>query len=83
MRPIAGEHPAPRIEPTVRHVVGERVSWQRIQRVLDDPAVLSMVFQPIVDLVTDEVASATIVRRPAATSGFANAAASLRSTQDC
>jgi hypothetical protein len=51
--------------------------------VLDDPAVLSMVFQPIVDLVTDEVASATIVRRPAATSGFANAAASLRSTQDC
>ena len=58
-------------------------SRQRIQRVLDDPAVLSMVFQPIVDLVTDEVASATIVRRPAATSGFANAAASLRSTQDC
>jgi EAL domain-containing protein (putative c-di-GMP-specific phosphodiesterase class I) len=38
-------------------------SRQRIQRVLDDPAVLSMVFQPIVDLVTDEVAAVEALAR--------------------
>ena len=36
---------------------------QRIQRVLDDPTVLSMVFQPIVDLVTDEVAAVEALAR--------------------
>ena len=38
-------------------------SSQRIQQVLDDPAVLSMVFQPIVDLVTDEVAAVEALAR--------------------
>jgi EAL domain-containing protein (putative c-di-GMP-specific phosphodiesterase class I) len=38
-------------------------SCQRIQRVLDDPAVLAMVFQPIVDLVTDEVAAVEALAR--------------------
>jgi EAL domain-containing protein (putative c-di-GMP-specific phosphodiesterase class I) len=36
---------------------------QRIQRVLDHPTVLSMVFQPIVDLVTDEVAAVEALAR--------------------
>jgi EAL domain-containing protein (putative c-di-GMP-specific phosphodiesterase class I) len=36
---------------------------QRIQGVLDDPTVLSMVFQPIVDLVTDEVAAVEALAR--------------------
>jgi len=44
---------------TVTHID----SRQRIQRVLDDPAVLSMVFQPIVDLVTDEVAAVEALAR--------------------
>jgi EAL domain-containing protein (putative c-di-GMP-specific phosphodiesterase class I) len=38
-------------------------SRQTIQRVLDDPTVLSMVFQPIVDLVTDEVAAVEALAR--------------------
>jgi EAL domain-containing protein (putative c-di-GMP-specific phosphodiesterase class I) len=38
-------------------------SRQRIQRVLDHPTVLSMVFQPIVDLVTDEVAAVEALAR--------------------
>ena len=38
-------------------------SGQRIQAVLDDPEALSMVFQPIVDLVTDEVIAVEALAR--------------------
>lgn len=40
---------------------------QRIQQVLDAPQALSMVFQPIVDLVTDEVAAVEALARFAVT----------------
>jgi EAL domain-containing protein (putative c-di-GMP-specific phosphodiesterase class I) len=42
-------------------------SSQRIQQVLDDPDVLSMVFQPIVDLRSDEVAAVEALARFAVT----------------
>jgi EAL domain-containing protein (putative c-di-GMP-specific phosphodiesterase class I) len=43
--------------------VGRIDSRQRIQRMLDDPGALTMVFQPIVDLVANEVAAVEALAR--------------------